>query len=221
MLAVDLQHGRLVSSCRSTMDKEAWQAMPVRIIPSTVNSQTCTQEALGGKDGLEAHLEPKGAGSFSRSYIPAAFSRMSGAVAGVPGCVCASAWMCIYVAPEQQKTHLGSDSMALLSVNCLPEFWAQKLCLECSQGPGSVCWGRGSGLPWLSWGTALLLARSDGFLDWQGCWINFILPAAKEQSYYLEPTLATWGLWGLSSTQGTAEVWFEGGGSGKGFRIWA
>lgn len=158
------------------MEKEAWQAMPVHFIPPTVNSETCTQEAMRGKDGLEVNLQPKWAGSFSRSYIPTTLSRMPGTVTGFPGCVCASTGMCLYVAPVQQKTCLGSDPLALLWVNylaetsCLSQVWAQKLWLECSQGPGSVCWWRGSGLPWLTEALpALLLARSDGFLGWQGC----------------------------------------------------
>lgn len=83
------------------MGREAWQAMSVYFIPPTGNFEVCIDEAMGGKDGLEAQLQPKWAGSLSRSYITKAFSRVQGDVAGSPAC--GHTGLCFYATRVQQK----------------------------------------------------------------------------------------------------------------------
>lgn len=54
--------------------------------------------------GWRLTCSPSELGPFPGATIPAAFSRMPGAVTGFHGCVCVSTWMCkLYVAPVQQK----------------------------------------------------------------------------------------------------------------------
>jgi len=62
------------------MGREAWQAMSVYFIPPTGNFEICIHEAMRRKDGLEAHLQPKSAGSFSRIYITKDFRGAPGDV---------------------------------------------------------------------------------------------------------------------------------------------
>lgn len=99
------------------MEKEAWQAMPVHFIPPTVSSESCTQEAMGGKDGLEAQVSWE----LLQELRSNSLQQDARCCDGFPGRVCASAWMCPCVAPAQQRTRLGSDAMGLLRADRLPE----------------------------------------------------------------------------------------------------
>lgn len=161
--------------------------MPVHAIPSTVNSETCTQEAVGGKDGLEAHLQPKWAGSFSRSYNSSSLQQDA-------RCSDRLSWMCVCEHMDVQslcctcaaKICLGSDPVSVLS-------WSFAWDMMPVSGLSPETLVRVQPGPWkcvlmkrirfaLTQLIALLFVRSDGFLGWQGCWINFILPVSEQQS---------------------------------------
>lgn len=200
-----------VRSCCSRMEKEAWEAMPVHFIPPSVNSETCTQEAVGGKDGLEFHLWPRWAGSFCRSYMTAAFSRMPGAATGCPG----RAWTdgrAFMLHLCSKKPCLGSDPMDLLRAwDIIPESGlSPETLVRVQPGP----WKRvlmkriRFALTQLRhWLLCFWLGLMGSWADRGAGYISYS-QLQNSKAINLDPTRATWVLRGLSPKQGTAEVWF-------------
>lgn len=162
------------------MGREVWQAMSVYFIPPTGNFEICIDEAMGGKDGLEAQLQPKWAGSLSRSYITKAFSRVPGDVAGSPGCAHTGLWF--YATRVQQKALGKWSGKGLLQSLRAHERVRSELWNDgwgCSQGPGGTYWWTGSGLEkmpslrfaltqlrhWTSFGSVWWVPGLTGLLD--------------------------------------------------------
>ena len=85
----------------------------IYFIRPTANFEICIDDPTGGKEGLEARLQPKGAGSLSRSLHYRRLLRGARRCARLSG-VCAHTWVHFRDAPVQQKAFLGSDPMGLL-----------------------------------------------------------------------------------------------------------